>query len=67
MSSERLQQANDENRCRDPQANARQRLGNPAKWGRIVGANVVKNTPRKPIESTHLGSQDLTETESTIR
>jgi hypothetical protein len=35
--------------------------------GRIVGAREVKDTTRKPPESTNLDSQRLTETELTIR
>jgi len=34
---------------------------------RIVGARRVKDTTRKPSESTNLDSQGLTETELTIR
>jgi len=44
-------------------------LGNPAEEerGRIIGATGVKDTTRKPIESTNLGLLKLMETELTTR
>jgi hypothetical protein len=64
----RLHPAADENKCRDPQANIRQNLGSRVEeWGDRIqqaGEGDVKDTTRRPTESTNLGpggsSQRLT-------
>jgi hypothetical protein len=63
LSLERLQSVTDGNRCKGPQPNTRQSLGNPAEEGEAgVRARGVKDTTRKSTESTKLVPQGLTET-----
>lgn len=58
----------DRNRCREPEANIGQSLGNPVERGRKeCRSQRVKDTRGKPIESTNLGPEGLTETETPTR
>jgi hypothetical protein len=64
LSSERLHPATDRNRSRDPQPNIYVELRESCRrgGGKIAGTRGLKDTTRKPRESTNLG---LTETEPT--
>jgi hypothetical protein len=65
LSPERLHRAADGNRCRDSQSNIRQKLVSLRRVGnRIERAGGVKDTTRRPTESTKLGPWVLTEAES---
>ena len=54
ITPERLHLELDENRCRDPYPNIRQRSDSLVK-DRIKQARVVKDTTRRPTKSTNLG------------
>ena len=57
IATERLHFAFNGNSCRDPQPNIRWSSRNIVEdgGGRIEGAREIKDTTRKPIESTNLG------------
>jgi hypothetical protein len=57
MSSGRLHPAIDGNRYKDPTVKYKAELGKSCRRGRrkIIGAKGVKDTRRKPTESTSLG------------
>ena len=57
----------DGNRGRDPQPNIRLGESYGRGGGRIKGDREVKDTTRKPTESTNLGPWGLTETEPPTR
>jgi hypothetical protein len=65
MSSERLHQVTDGNRCRHPQPDIKWNLGNSVE--EREGGRGVKDTTRKPTASTNLGPYGLIETDLSSR